>query len=290
MNVTTTSSAASSSVSTSNVKQKTVADTTQVPQDDDLATEHTRSADTVSLSKTSTDYSNSISNYAPYFPSRPGMSSDALALSVTKPGSVSSSKDRSFAEVADDARKRLDKKYALMDDSGKPYDGTDTDRNSVMGDLDRRSLNAIATNEGGQFSKEEQAAASALMRQQECLASGYYSGPADQQKNWKDPYANDPVGRAQAALAFLEGMSPEERSTTEWLVQHLTLEAALQQTGGVDVDPAKKKTGHFHNLSEILAGIVTDGSDKKEESKTNKSGGYVFENVQALLRSMMTSP
>ncbi|SEQ55491.1 hypothetical protein SAMN03159444_01931 [Pseudomonas sp. NFACC02] len=218
------------------------------------------------------------------------MSSDALALSVTKPGSVSSSKDRSFAEVADDARKRLDEKYALMDDSGKPYDGTDTDRNSVMGDLDRRSLNAIATNEGGQFSKEEQAAASALMRQQERLASGYYSGPADQQKNWKDPYANDPVGRAQAALAFLEGMSPEERSTTEWLVQHLTLEAALQQTGGVDVDPAKKKTGHFHNLSEILAGIVTDGSDKKEESKPNKSGGYVFENVQALLRSMMTSP
>ncbi|WP_256571158.1 hypothetical protein [Pseudomonas sp. NFACC02] len=51
MNVTTTSSAASSSVSTSNVKQKTVADTTQVPQDDDLATEHTRSADTVSFSK-----------------------------------------------------------------------------------------------------------------------------------------------------------------------------------------------------------------------------------------------
>lgn len=215
------------------------------------------------------------------------MSSDALALSVTKPGSVSSSKDMSFAEVADDARGRLDEKYALMDDSGKPYDGTETDRNSVMGDLDRRSLNAIATNEGGKFSKEEQAAASALMRQQERLASGYYSGPADQQKNWKDPYANDPVGRAQAALAFLEGMSPEERSTTEWLAQHLTLEAALQQTGSVDVDPVRKKIGHFHNLSEILAGIVTDGSDKEEEGKPNKSGGYVFENVQALLRSMI---
>lgn len=48
MNVTTTSSAASSTIRTSNVKLKSAADTTQVPQDDDLAAEQTRSGDTVS--------------------------------------------------------------------------------------------------------------------------------------------------------------------------------------------------------------------------------------------------
>jgi hypothetical protein len=133
-----------------------------------------------------------------------------------------------------------------------------------MGDLDRRSLNAVATNQGGTFTAQEQASAQALMRQQARLATGYYSGPADQQKNWKDPFANDPYGRATAALNFMDNMSPEEKATPEWLSQHLSLEAALNQSSSMD--PAEKKTGHFHNLAEILAGIVTDGSDDEQSS------------------------
>jgi len=284
-----TSTGAAASVGTNNVQRQSTADDKQATskKTDESTGSTTNTSDTVKLSSNSTQYSDSISTYSRYFPSRPGMNTDALALAVAKPGSVSSSQGLNFAEVADDARKRLDEKYALMKDSGKPYDGTETDRNSLMGDLDRRSLNAIATNEGGKFSQEEQNAAKALMHQQERLASGYYSGPADQQKYWQDPYANDPVGRAKAALGFLEGMTPEEKMNPEWLLQHLKLEMALQQTGGVAVDPAKKKTGHFHNLSEILAGIDTDGSDKKKAGDSSSSGGYVFERVQAMLRSLM---
>lgn len=257
-----TSTNAAMSAYTSAVETKATTNAQKrVAQDDPSKTPN---EDSVSLSKTSTDYSNSIAGNAPFFPVRSGMNADALVLGASKPGAVSSSKDKTFAEVAADARKRMDDKYAQMTASGKPYTGSDEDRNALMGDLDRRSLNAVATNEGGKFTAQEQSSAQALMRQQARLATGYYSGPADQEKNWKDPFLNDPFGRANAALDFMDNMSPEEKTTPEWLSQHLSLEAALNQSSSLD--PAEKKTGHFHNLAEILAGIVTDGSDSEQSS------------------------
>lgn len=277
---TSTSTNAAMSAYASAVETKTAADAQQrVTQD---APAKTPNEDSVSLSSTSTAYSNSIAGNAPFFPVRTGMNADALVLGASKPGAISSSKDKTFAEVAADARKRMDDKYALMTASGKPYTGSDEDRNGLMGDLDRRSLNAVATNEGGKFSAQEQASAQALMRQQARLATGYYSGPADQQKNWKDPFLNDPFGRANAALDFMDNMSPEEKATPEWLSQHLSLEAALNQSGGTD--PAEKKTGHFHNLAEILAGIVTDGSDSEpsDAAKNADPSAAMLKKLQSL--------
>lgn len=260
---TSTSTNAAMSAYTSAVAAKSASAAEKRVTQDDQAT--TQNADSVSLSSQSTDYSNSIVGNAPFFPVRTGMNADALVLGASKPGAISSSKDKTFPEVAADARKRMDEKYALMTAS-KPYTGSDEDRNALMGDLDRRSLNSVATNEGGQFTAQEQASAQALMRQQARLATGYYSGPADQEKNWKDPFANDPFGRASAALDFMDNMSPEEKATPEWLSQHLSLEAALNQSQSGSTDPAEKKTGHFHNLAEILAGVVTDGSDNEQSS------------------------
>lgn len=270
----------------SSAARKTSADSSSVNRSTDQSDDssQTGNTDSVSLSSTSTQYSHSIANYSPFFPVRSGMAADALVLGVSQPSAVSSSKGLSFADVATDARKRMDDKYALMKNSGKPYVGTDTDRNSLLGDLDRRSLYAVATNEGGKFSDDEQAAAKGLMRQQERLASGYYSGPVDQQKYFTDPYANDPIGRAKAALAFLDNMSTEEKAAPEWLSQHQTLSDALAQTGSDDSTTTKKDKGHFHNLSEILAGIDTDGSESKAAGDKD-SGGTVFEQVKAGLRA-----
>ena len=219
-----------------------------------------------------------VRSYARYME----MNADALVLGVANPGAVSSSKDKTFAEVATDARKRMDEKYALMKASDKPYTGSDEDRNGLMGDLDRRSLNAVATNEGGLFTAEEQASAQALMRQQGRLATGYYSGPADQQKNWKDPFANDPYGRAKAALDFMNNMSPEEKAKPEWLSQRLSLEAALNQSQGSELDPAKKKTGHFPNLAEILSGAVTQSDeDKDSQSRFGDPSAQIMKTLEA---------
>ncbi|AHZ72819.1 hypothetical protein OU5_5740 [Pseudomonas mandelii JR-1] len=243
-----------------------------------------KEADSVSLSSTSTDYSKSIAGNAPYFPVREGMNADALVLGASKPGAVSSSKDKTFEQVATDARKRMDEKYAQMNASGKPYTGSDEDRNGLMGDLDRRSLNAVATNEGGIFTAQEQASAQALMRQQGRLATGYYSGPADQQQNWKDPFANDPFGRARAALDFMNNMSPEEKATPEWLSQRLSLEAALNLGHNTGADPVDKKSGHFHNLAEILAGVVTEPDTRQSsQAKYGDPSAQILKKLQSLI-------
>jgi len=243
----------------------------------------TQNDDSVSFSGTATDYSAAIASNTPYFPSRSGMSADALILGVAKPGAISSSKDKTFADVALDARKRMDEKYALMKDSGKPYDNSALDRNSLMGDLDRRSLYAVATNEGGQFTKEEQTAAQDLMRQQAQLATGYYEGPEDQKKNWRDPFANDPVGRAKAALNFLDNMSPEEKNTPQWLSQRSTIQTALNQATAADpVELAKKKQLYFPILAEILQN-GTSWFDKKDQDEDKSAD--LLKQLQAAVQS-----
>lgn len=281
MIIASTSTNAAMSAYTSAVDTKSAADAQKRVVQDDQA--KAQNDDSVSLSSTSTAYSNSIAGNAPFFPVRAGMNADALVLGVSAPGAVSSSKDKTFAEVAADARKRMDEKYAQMTASGKPFTGSAEDRNALMGDLDRRSLNAVATNEGGKFTEQEQASAQDLMRQQARLATGYYSGPADQEKNWKDPFANDPFGRARAALDFMDNMSPEEKATPEWLSQHLSLEAALNQSSSVDPDSAEKKTGHFHNLAEILAGVVTQPENEQSSAKTADPSAQILKKLQSLI-------
>jgi hypothetical protein len=245
-----------------------------------------KTGDSVNLSPKSTDYSGSIGNNAPFFPVRKGMNADALVLGVTQPGAVSSSKDKTFPEVAADARKRMDVKYAQMKAGEKPYDASVEDKNALMGDLDRRSLNAVATNEGGKFSSDEQEAAKALMQQQARLAAGHYSGPEDQKKNWKDPFANDPIGRAKAALNFLDNMSPEEKTKPEWLSQHQTLQDALTQYGKDDaVAGGKKKDGHFNNLAEILAGVDTNGTGSKDPASNQIANAPA--SMMAKLKAML---
>ena len=282
MNVTSTfnSAAIVAYNNTSEAKARSIA------RDSEQTASKTRNEDSLSLSKTAADYSGSIANNAPFFPVRAGMNADALVLGVTRPGAVSSSAGKTFEEVATDARKRMDQKYAQMNAGDKPYSGSVEDRNALMGDLDRRSLNAVATNEGGLFSKDEQDTARGLMQQQARLASGHYSGPDDQKKNWKDPFANDPVGRAKAALNFLENMSPEEKNTPQRLSQHMTLADALNQYANGSKDSADdgKKTGHFHNLAEILAGVDSDpgASKNPQNEQINNAGNAMMDRIKAL--------
>ncbi|MGV8921182.1 MAG: hypothetical protein ACOH2R_25975 [Pseudomonas sp.] len=184
------------------------------------------------------------------------MSADALINGVGSPGSVSSSQGKSFADVASDARKSLDANYALMKASGTPYDSSSfQDNNSLFGNLDRRSLYAIASNQGGLFTKQEQASATYLMNQQQSLATGFYTGPPDQEKNFVDPFGDDLVSRAKAGLNFLENVSTEEKSSSYWLTQHQQLSIALQMATApqsASTDPKTSSQPHM-NLAQLMA-------------------------------------
>lgn len=168
-------------------------------------------------------YSADPANYTAYFPTRSGNDATALATAVGNPGAVSSSADMTFAEVAQDARVRLDTKYGAMLSSGEAFNADSTggrDWYTLMSDLDRRSLYAISSNAGGLFSVQEQRAAQAIMIQQVNLATGQYTGPSSQSGNFKDLFAGNDGARNAAARAFLADVSAEEKQSADWQQQY----------------------------------------------------------------------
>ena len=179
--------------------------------------------------------------YEQLMPTRAGFSSANLALGITKPGAEPFSKGKTLAQVADAARAELDKQYSAMGVSGQPFDPNSPDGQdgySLMGNLDRRALLAIANNQGGKFSKQEQQIATSIMQQQQSLASGQFSGPSSMQDSWVDIYANDPAARQQASLHWLDQVSDDEKKTMGWVSARAQVQAGAT--------PQAPGAGNFH--------------------------------------------
>ncbi len=171
------------------------------------------------------------SPYARYFPTRDGKPATALAQAVTNPGAESSSAGKSSAQVAKGARAAMDAQYQAMQAEGKPFDFNSfegKDWYSLMGDLDRRSLNAVSSNADGLFSKQEQDIAQSIMSQQQGLATGLYCGPISQEGSFVDPYKDDHAARNKAAVAFLDGVSAEEKTSIPWAVNRASAQASYE--------------------------------------------------------------
>ncbi len=127
---------------------------------------------------------------------------------------------KSFAAVTTDARSALDGLYAAAKVKG-PIDAngqTTVDLSS----LDRRSLFAIATNNGGKFSPDEQKVASTELgnRFSQALA------PAAATSKLTGDFG--PVYKA--ALDYLDGASDEEKATATWSAQRAAVLKGLQAT------------------------------------------------------------
>ena len=128
---------------------------------------------------------------------------EASAATASQP-STGGKKD--FATVAKDARAALDAGYKT---SGKTGDNSTTaaDWQNLLGGLDRRSLYAIASNEGGHFSEAEQMGAGTVMGQQLMAATGLNNPAAA---------ANPTAAMTLAGIRFLDSVSDEEKSSMAW--------------------------------------------------------------------------
>jgi hypothetical protein len=188
----------------------------------------------VALSKTakaalSGSLADKIAYYKQYMPTRAGYSSTALAEAVANPGGQSFSAGKSFSQVATAARAELNKQYSNMAASGAAYDANSReDRNSAFGNLDRRALAAVANNQGGLFTKQEQQVAANLMAQQRSLAIGIYSGPPELKGTFIDRFAGHETARQQANIAFLDDVSDDEKATGAWASARADAENAAQ--------------------------------------------------------------
>ena len=226
-----------------------------------------------------------------YMPVREGFTSRALALAIDDPNAVSSSIGKTDDEIATDARARLDANYARMADSGEPFklntfEGVDW--NSLMGELDPKSLAAVQENRGGLFSEQEQTYANMFLGDQAAMRAGAYCGPtrligvflasgrsgmssadaADAMKAWDQEAAKDPtnvgmqLGRASmrvllgqaAGNLFGDGMAPGDRMMS-LLVESLQKAQAddpdvLQKIGNVRTEDDLKKQVWFKDYSQ----------------------------------------
>ena len=164
--------------------------------------------------------------YEIYMPVRPGYSSTNLSIAVTDPTAEPFSSGKTKSEVVDAARKAIDARYAKMAASGEPFrpkTNEAADWYSVFGDLDRRALSAIRTDETGFFSTEEKEIVKSIMAQQQSLAMGLFHGPKRLAGTFSDMDGIDPsdhmaVGKAGAL--WLDQVSLEEKTTSsEWMEQ-----------------------------------------------------------------------
>lgn len=180
--------------------------------------------------------------YEIYMPVRPGYSSTNLAIAVTDPTAEPFSSGKTRSQVVDAARKAIDARHAKMAESGEPFrpkTNEAVDWYSAFGDLDRRALNAIRTDETGFFSSAEKEIAQSIMTQQQSLAMGLYHGPARLAGTYSDTEDIDPsdhmaVGKAGAR--WLDQVSHEEKTTSpEWMEQRAAAqylyENSAQQSG-----------------------------------------------------------
>lgn len=90
-----TSTAMSAYASAAEAKSAAQAQKRKVSEEDSQQ-DKSPNDDTVKLSGKSEGYSNSITGNAAYFPVRPGMNADALALGVSKPGRFQAPKIKRF--------------------------------------------------------------------------------------------------------------------------------------------------------------------------------------------------
>lgn len=225
----------------------------------------TSGADTARISGASLLQSRAL-YMSQFYPVRAGMSAAALAAAATSPGLESSSSGLSLAQTAADARQRIDQKYVAMQASGEPYgtyNALDQDANSLLGDLDRRSLYAVSSNTEGLFSQDEQNLASAAMSKQLNFAMGHYSGPQALSNKFFDPYAADDTARYKAGIAFLQQVSADEKASTAWAQQRNGLQDL------VDHADEKRKPGVWLTLFNMLEKLNQEKDRKNDAVPTS---------------------
>jgi hypothetical protein len=175
----------------------------------------------------------------------------------------------SFATVAQNALITLNAGIAQLGHQPDDYT-TGAQWNQIFGGMDRRSLYAVASNQGGQFTTAEQQTASDMMITQLGNVLGNVGSDGSE------------AGQMQSFgnyIAFLNNVSPEEKQSVTWAVEMASamtsyndfasdlgqpkqtddgtnplVKMLMAAMNAAQYDPSKDKTvGQTTTLSEVLA-------------------------------------
>ncbi|TWA67171.1 hypothetical protein FBZ82_107144 [Azospirillum brasilense] len=188
----------------------------------------------------------------------------SLATQTANQTATQTAGKKDFATVAKDARAAIDAKYAELAANGKPMDymhATQESWDTVYGGLDRRALFAIASNSDGSFSKDEQDTAQSIMSQQQ-----------GQAMMAADPTGNDHAARFRAGVAFLEGVSDEEKGSANWAVQRAANQFGYEQT----MRSSGREPENLDSENPLVA-MIKGAMDRLKDTSPQAvaTGGYV---------------
>jgi hypothetical protein len=248
--------------------------TTTTPQ----SSSQSSSGDTVTLSSAAAaalaaSNSASTSYYEQFMPTRAGFSSAALANAVSNPGAETISSGKTLAQVATAARSELDTEYAAMKDSGTPFDYNSkegVDWYSLMGKLDRRALYAVSSNQGGQFTQQEQQLATNFMSMQQGLAMGLYEGPSRLEGKFVNPYGDNYAASMQGAMKFLDGVSNDEKSSISWNFSRASAQVSYDwQASDSGTTSASATNAPENPLLKLIESAMATMKDNMSRDHTN---------------------
>lgn len=202
-----------------------------------------------------------------FYPAREGFSASNLAAAVLDPRAQPYSRKRPFAAVAASARETLDMKYGQMSENGLPYGSHlsgGRNRNAAFGSFDRRALYAIASNEGGYFTSQEQASAKGIMTQQQGNAAGHGSGPLEAALTHASPFGDDKATSFKKMISFMDRVSAEEKTGSfDWLEQRISAQLAYEgfaQAQGGNVEEFTIENA----LVELLKSVFEEADQRGE--------------------------
>jgi len=172
-----------------------------------------------------------------------------------------------FTTVTNDARAALDKLYAAAKVTSPV--GADGKTTIDLSSLDRRSLFAIATNNGGKFTPDEQKVASTELTNRFNTALAPAAAATSMTKNYTVVY--------KAALDYLDGASNEEKATATWAAQR----AAVLK--GFDAAKQKPDTAPSGISSDPVAAYFVQYPDGSAPSTSTSSFTDVATGARAVL-------
>lgn len=178
-----------------------------------------------------------------------------LSAAASSSASAASGETADFATVAKNARAVIDAGYEKTGTSSSIHT-QGSDWIEIMGGLDRRSLYAIASNEGGHFTQMEQEAAHYFMAEQQAQAM-----------KAADPNGTDPTSAYKAAIQFLDNVSPEEKSSFAWAKSRAIVEVGYEGLSRRD-GKEDKSLSSDHPLVKMLKQAMYRLSDLHDATKT----------------------
>lgn len=200
-------------------------------------------------------------------PSDPNAATNLTLSDAAKAKLASDAATPDFTTVTNDARATLDKLYAAAKVTG-PL-GSDGETTVDLSSLDRRSLFAIATNNGGKFTPDEQKVASTELTDRFNTALAPAAAATSMTKNYTVVY--------KAALDYLDGASGEEKATATWAAQR----AAVQK--GYDAAKQKPDTAPSGITGDPVAAYFVQYPDGSGPTTSTESFADVATGARAAL-------